>query len=472
MAPVGTEMAGRSRENDDFYGVSDAKKEGNLWASILGDVQKSSSTKLPACKNVLVLGDNESGKTTLIAKLQGNEDPRKGSGLEYTYIDVKDEYRDDNTRLGVYIVDGELHLLGLLKFALTQESFQHTLVLLVVSMAQPWAMLESLQRWADVLSTHIDRLKIPANQRREYEEALVRQFQEYMEPEEGVNPVMRRSGKSDEDKVLLPLGETTLTHNLGIPLVVLVTKSDAISMLEKEHEYREEHFDFIQQHIRKLCLKYGAALFYTSVKEEKNCDLLSKYMGHRIYNLPFTQPAFVVERDSVFVPFGWDNEKKISILYDSMTSIKHDDIFEDVIAKPVTRKPIQRDAELVAEDEQVFLMKQQTQLSKQPSQRESPIRPSPGVQKPTTSPRPSPNVNTNTPIKKLDGTKPGTPGNEGVLANFFNSLLSKKTGQAGGPSPGQSPPTPRTDRTAVNRDAAAELDRMTRTKKHHETDVK
>lgn len=40
------------------------------------------------------LGDNESGKTTLIAKLQGIEEPKKGSGLEYYYIDVKDEYRD------------------------------------------------------------------------------------------------------------------------------------------------------------------------------------------------------------------------------------------------------------------------------------------------------------------------------------------------------------------------------------------
>ena len=39
-------------------------------------------------------GDKESGKTTLIAKLQGNEDPKKGSGLEYGYIDVRDEYRE------------------------------------------------------------------------------------------------------------------------------------------------------------------------------------------------------------------------------------------------------------------------------------------------------------------------------------------------------------------------------------------
>ena len=39
-------------------------------------------------------GDNECGKTTLIAKLQGVEEPKKGSGLEYYYIDVKDEYGD------------------------------------------------------------------------------------------------------------------------------------------------------------------------------------------------------------------------------------------------------------------------------------------------------------------------------------------------------------------------------------------
>lgn len=42
----------------------------------------------------LFTGDNESGKTSLVAKLQGNEDPKKGSGLEYSYIFVRDEYRD------------------------------------------------------------------------------------------------------------------------------------------------------------------------------------------------------------------------------------------------------------------------------------------------------------------------------------------------------------------------------------------
>lgn len=49
-------------------------------------------------------GDNECGKTTLIAKLQGMEDPKKGAGLEYYYIDVRDEYRDGNGLFWVFFL--------------------------------------------------------------------------------------------------------------------------------------------------------------------------------------------------------------------------------------------------------------------------------------------------------------------------------------------------------------------------------
>jgi len=62
-------------------------------ASILRDV-KSSTKKAPATKSLVVLGDNESGRTTLVAKLQGNDDPKRGAGLEYHYIDIKDDDRD------------------------------------------------------------------------------------------------------------------------------------------------------------------------------------------------------------------------------------------------------------------------------------------------------------------------------------------------------------------------------------------
>ena len=76
-------------------------------------------------------------------------------------------------------------------------------------------------------------------------------------------------------------------RNLGLDLVVVVTKTDFMSDLEKDFDYKDEHFDFIQQAVRKFCLQYGASLFYTSVKEDKNCDLLYKYLVHRIYHFPF-----------------------------------------------------------------------------------------------------------------------------------------------------------------------------------------
>jgi len=71
--------------------------------------------------------------------------------------------------------------------------------------------------------------------------------------------------------------------------------------LEKENDYKDEHFDFIQQAVRKFCLQYGASLFYTSAKEDKNCDLLYKFLTHKIYNFPFKTPALIVEKDAVFM---------------------------------------------------------------------------------------------------------------------------------------------------------------------------
>lgn len=80
-----------------------------------------------------------------------------------------------------------------------------------------------------------------------------------------------------------------------------------MTTLEKEHDYRDEHFDFMQQWIRRFCLQHGAALFYTSAKEDKNCDLLYKYLTHKIYGLPFRTPALVVEKDAVLMLVYYSN---------------------------------------------------------------------------------------------------------------------------------------------------------------------
>uniref|UniRef100_A0A673KLD3 Dynein light intermediate chain n=1 Tax=Sinocyclocheilus rhinocerous TaxID=307959 RepID=A0A673KLD3_9TELE len=401
-----------------------------------------------------------SGKTTLVAKLQGVEEYMKGRGLEYLYFNVHDDDIDDHARCNAWVLDGDLYHKGLQKFAVSTENLEDSLVLFVVDLSRPWLALDSLQKWGSVVRDFVDKLRVPPETMRELEHRLVKQFQEYMEPGSDLEAVpQRRNPESEEESVLLPLGDNTLTHNLGLPIVVVCTKCDAISTLEKEHDYKDEHLDFIQSHIRRFCLQYGAALLYTSMKENKNLDLLYKYLVHRLYGFPFNIPAQVVEKDSVFIPSGWDNEKKIAILHENFQTVKAEDNFEDVIVKPPIRKFV-HEKEVQAEDDQVFLLK---------------FRPLILfiflfvillhfiILKPifmTTNRSAAANVANVMPMQS------GGQTSEGVLANFFNSLLTKK---AGSPGPGGQPTgggsnTPGTVRKSGSKlgltDVQAELDRI------------
>nr|XP_039330902.1 cytoplasmic dynein 1 light intermediate chain 1-like [Saimiri boliviensis boliviensis] len=137
----------------------------------------------------------------------------------------------------------------------------------------------------------------------------------------------------------------------------------------------------------------------------------------------------------------------------------------------------------MAEDDQVFLMKLQSLLAKQPPTAAGrPVDASPRV--PGGSPRtPNRSVSSNvasvSPIpagsKTIDPNMKAGATSEGVLANLFNSLLSKKTGSpgapgvrggspAGGAGGGSSglPPSAKKSGQKPVLDVHAELDRITR----------
>ncbi|XP_020330616.1 cytoplasmic dynein 1 light intermediate chain 1 [Oncorhynchus kisutch] len=426
----------------------------DLWSAILSEVSTHSRSKLPSGKNVLVMGEVGSGKTTLVAKLQGVEDFLKGRGLEYLYFSVHDDDIDDQTRCNAWVLDGDLYHKGLQSVAVQREALGDSLLLVTVDLSRPWVAMESLQKWAAVAREHIDKLRVPPETLRELENRMARQFQEYVDPGWEESAPQRRS--EEEENVLLPLGENTLTHNLGLPMVVVCTKCDAISTLEKEYDYKDEHLDFIQSYIRRFCLQYGASLLYTSVKEMKNVDVLYKYLVHRLYGFPFHYPAQLVEKDTVFIPSGWDNENKISILHENFQTLKLNDIFEEVIVKPPVRKFV-HEKEIQAEDDQVFLLKLQSLLSKQPPASAG----RPGESSSSRGPSGSPRTSNRSAAANVANTMPQSAGqtSEGVLANFFNSLLTKK---AGASPPGNS--TPGTVRKSGSKlglsDVQAELDRI------------
>uniref|UniRef100_A0A5S6QEL4 Dynein light intermediate chain n=1 Tax=Trichuris muris TaxID=70415 RepID=A0A5S6QEL4_TRIMR len=443
----------------------------DLWSKVLHDVQFRSMNNLPN-GSVLVLGDDDSGKTSLLARLQGIDDPKKGAGLEYHVLDINPDYKNgsyayqlsnalpdvspgESLRLGVWVLDGDPFYSPLISLALTPDTLKHSVVVICCSMAEPWNIMETLSKWVNVLENHLttsatyDSVVLSDGR-----EQLVRFWQEYVEPLDSSShsDLGNKVPSMETDQFLLPLSESILSKNIGVPLIVVLTKCDMISSLEKDYDLRDEHFDFIQAHIRRFCLNYGAAVVYTNAKEGRNCDVLYKYILHRVYGFPFTHPVSVLERDSVFVPAGWDTINKIKILEETFMSINSTEPFDLCILKPATRRASQKDGDVRMEDENTFLGKIQTLLNAHAPNNSSShrgqdstlnISSTKGTERKLTS---SPSNGVLTPsgnAKKVDAQSKSAsqaPQPEGALAQFFNNLLIKKAGltpstpQAGRPS--------------------------------------
>jgi dynein light intermediate chain 1 len=99
--------------------------------------------------------------------------------------------------------------------------------------------------------------------------------------------------------------------------------------LEKDYGYKDSHFEFIQQHLRRTCLQRkcltatssvaksfvadGASLIYSSIRKEINVELLLQYLQHLLFGMEFTHTPQLIQRDAIFVPAGWDSLNKIEV---------------------------------------------------------------------------------------------------------------------------------------------------------------
>ncbi|XP_062501034.1 cytoplasmic dynein 1 light intermediate chain 2-like [Corticium candelabrum] len=392
----------------------------DLWASILSDVARASRKTNDTEKTLLILGEDGAGKSSLVNRLRGRPDdvPTPTCGYMFSYIAVQDEDSDEtSSSIRVWTLDVDrvnaLHL-GL---GVNSRSIESLVVVIVVDMSTPWTIMETLETWTKLLKEHVDGLQLPSGVVRELEERNIKAFQEYKDPEElttatAMSSSPHAAGTEAASNVVLPLTDNVLSHNLGIPLAVVCNKCDLLSVVEKELGYNDEYLDFIQQHLRKFCLKYGAMLVYLSAKTGKNCHLLNKFVLHKLCSHDFRVSAYLTERDSIFIPPGWDNVNKISFLYQHLKVLHPDDVYETRIVRPAVKNT--GEEEIIAEDDQLFLMRLMRLQSAAPIVEE---------RKAESSHLATPRA---TPPKLTDARS--SAGGETVLTTFFNSLLQKKSG--------------------------------------------
>ena len=147
----------------------------DLWSTILNSV--SSSRSIPA-KNILVLGQPSTGKSTLVSALlqkpaadASKDEPRTDFALGYDWADVRDEGEeglsslslssashnltmqpptlDILARLSVYTVPSSSpsYTALLSHFLHPQSALPHTAIIIVLDWTRPWTFLEDLHTW-------------------------------------------------------------------------------------------------------------------------------------------------------------------------------------------------------------------------------------------------------------------------------------------------------------------------------------
>lgn len=161
------------------------------------------------------------------------------------------------------------------------EALRDSLFLITLDWEVPWTFLSQLIEWLDVVRDVVESAagtnKSSWSRERavwdEMKEALETSIRTYADLSGTAGPLVDEDdgevGNMSSASALVavsnpaavegeedsPLPEGCLTHNLGVPLVVVCTKADTIVQLERERNFKEEQFDYIQQVLRTICLK-------------------------------------------------------------------------------------------------------------------------------------------------------------------------------------------------------------------------
>lgn len=139
---------------------------------------------------------------------------------------------------------------------------------------------------------------------------------------------------------------------------------------------------------------------YTSAKNDINTQLLRKYIAHRVFGVAFSKPAHIVDDMSVFIPSGWDSEKKLELEHEAIANPDTPvTIGEEVAASTNANELIE------CKNEQKFMEELLDALAKAPS-----------------SPKREPQQTSLAPAKETVATA----ASNSPLASYFGSLIKKE----------------------------------------------
>jgi len=141
-----------------------------------------------------------------------------------------------------------------------------------------------------------------------------------------------------------------VADNLGVPLVIVLTKADAADTLVAEQQMTEAQWDYLQQALRTVALRFGSAVYATTQSRASSYDGVRAYIRHRLYSeLPgVSMPpceAEIVTTDLSHLRIlpGWDSWAKIEAVQESFSCAAWSEAFARDMARPVPGAPDEAD---------------------------------------------------------------------------------------------------------------------------------
>ena len=237
------------------------------------------------------------------------------SFLDYSYVHVRDlEEREELSgdslgKVNVWMLNdpSKKHFLKM-----TLKHIQHTLFAIALDFERPFAFIRSLETWMAVVHEVVGATltQLPLKEQDALRKRILEHIKHYEEPVIGEDGRLLKKPQ-EEEKVEV---EDPKITNLGVPIVVIVNKSDLLSSGDRAADL-EHKIDFIQKHLRDFCLAYGAALVFVSSKKGHNMQLLYQYLLHRLHGFDFPFKAEMYEKEQIFIPAGFDSATLIAELF-------------------------------------------------------------------------------------------------------------------------------------------------------------
>jgi dynein light intermediate chain 1 len=303
----------------------------------------------------------------------------------------------------VFIVEDLKHE-QLLVNRLQNLDLQYCVAVVCLDLKAPWTMLDDLTKWFEMLRRISSEClqKLPVHEQDRLREGV----------KSAGSKEARRKGVDEGVEVADTVdGMAEMLYNLGFPLVVVGTRSDAQADAETAAMQRSS----IEMHLRQACIPYGAAVIYTSIHDKGtertslNVELLYRYLMHRLYAYDLGGQAILNSHDALFIPSGWDAEAKLD-------KIVMEKSFGSVVVPPVQASTDVDQKVETYEALEAFLLRAQGTLQK--------LGGASAARTTTAMPTPQANGSIPTPVAAAGAVDPA-PKDNAALTSFFQNLLTK-----------------------------------------------